>query len=508
MKKYFNYATALVLLANFTQAQNDLDVIRYARGGAGGTARFTAMGGAFGALGGDISTAAYNPAGLAIYRKNDLNYGAGLRISNNQGKALGKTTEQPDAHFIFNNFGIVGVWPSRGDSGSRHALSFSNIQQQNFGTTLMYEGYTRNNSIARDMLNQADGKTPRGLNNSYEGLGFDAFVLDYDSVAGKYFSFVDINRSVLQSRQITTSGRVNDMNFSYAYTHMDKLYIGLSLGVPNINFSQTTTHSEYDDRDSMKVMMGANQSYSTTYSTDLPFVYASKLGFNSLVYEEYFKTTGSGINLKIGAIYRINDVLRIGGYYHTPTVFNLTDQYQNSMTTTFDKNKDAPLTVKYPESGGTYSYKLKVPARVSANIGFVIKKIALIGIDYEQVNYSKGQLISSGSNVFAKANANMARKYTSGHNLRIGTELNLQKMRVRAGYSMYGSAFGKAFTQDFVRNTFSLGAGFRGDNGFYCDLTYAMSYYNEEYYPFNTLDMMARFMQRNGSLSATIGLRF
>mgnify|MGYP002233871926 CR=1 FL=1 len=36
-----------------------------------GTARFVGMGGAMGALGGDISTIGTNPAGIGIYRSND-----------------------------------------------------------------------------------------------------------------------------------------------------------------------------------------------------------------------------------------------------------------------------------------------------------------------------------------------------------------------------------------------------------------------------------------------------
>ena len=37
-----------------------------------GTARFVGMGGAMGALGGDISTMGTNPAGIGIYRSNDV----------------------------------------------------------------------------------------------------------------------------------------------------------------------------------------------------------------------------------------------------------------------------------------------------------------------------------------------------------------------------------------------------------------------------------------------------
>ena len=50
-------------------AQYVSDGLRYSSGETQGTARFKAMGGAFGALGGDISAISINPAGAAIFKR-------------------------------------------------------------------------------------------------------------------------------------------------------------------------------------------------------------------------------------------------------------------------------------------------------------------------------------------------------------------------------------------------------------------------------------------------------
>lgn len=52
-------------------AQSAYDATNIASHNLNGTARFVGMGGAMGALGGDISTIGTNPAGIGLYRSSD-----------------------------------------------------------------------------------------------------------------------------------------------------------------------------------------------------------------------------------------------------------------------------------------------------------------------------------------------------------------------------------------------------------------------------------------------------
>ena len=73
MKRYL-FSAAILLAAGTTYAQQDLntaaDAVRLATDNLTGTARFRAMSGAFGAVGGDPSAMMINPAGAAIYNFN------------------------------------------------------------------------------------------------------------------------------------------------------------------------------------------------------------------------------------------------------------------------------------------------------------------------------------------------------------------------------------------------------------------------------------------------------
>ena len=66
-------------------AQNQYDVVRYMDDDLNGTARFVGMGGAMSALGADISTIGTNPAGIGLFRGNDVAVSFGM--NNNQAKS-------------------------------------------------------------------------------------------------------------------------------------------------------------------------------------------------------------------------------------------------------------------------------------------------------------------------------------------------------------------------------------------------------------------------------------
>lgn len=492
-------------------AQNDEDAIRYSRPGVGGTSRFTAMGGAFGAVGADVSTTAYNPAGLAVFRKGELTFSGGLKLINNTGNIYNRSTSTTDASFVFNNFGLALAWKSERDEESRHALAFTNTQLQNFNSSIRMEGYTNNSSIGKDMVSLAnyEGNVDY-LNSSYEYMGYQTFLLD--STDGRFVSLVDTKRSVMQTRDLVTSGRQNEINISYAYTYKDKYYLGASIGLPRISYESTMTHSEFDDRDSMRIMYDNSGVQTDTYVDGLPPLssdYVGRGGFRNLTYTEYFKTTGTGFNLKIGGIARVSESLRLGAYFHTPTVYNLTDTYYNEMSVTFDKRPNEPDYYSYPaDDGGYFKYRLVTPARLGLNGALLFGKMGLVAVDYEYINYRRAQLSSTNIGDFSGVNNVIRSKYKAGHTVRVGGELNMKPVMIRAGYAMQGSAFGDSFGGQFVRHTFSAGLGFRGEGRWYADLVFARSMSSEDYFLFTTLATKAKLDFSGNMIGATVGIKF
>ncbi|MBS1651217.1 MAG: hypothetical protein JSU07_04325 [Bacteroidetes bacterium] len=499
-------APIFIIIAFVCKSQNDVDALRYSRFGVNGTSRFVAMGGAFGAIGADASCAAYNPSGLGLYKYGDITYSGCLKFYGSNANVNGYNTPSSGAKFDFNNFGLVRSWQTQNDPESRHCIAFTISKVQNLTNTVTLNSLTKS-SIATDMLLSAQ-KNKNNLDPSYEGLGYNCYLLDYDSLSGRYFSFSDTGRVIRQSRTISTTGKVNDLDLSYAYSFKDKIYFGLSVGFPRVQYSSTTVHQEWNSKDSMQIAMTGTTGFTSNYIEPLPFVYPNLLAYRNSSYTQYFTTSGGGINLKLGGTIRVNEFLRIGAYFHTPTKFTLTDNYQYSMAVNFSNSNSQTQQGQYPQqNGGTYSYTIKTPARFGLSAALVLGKRAILGIDYEATNY-KNMSLGSSDGSFTGVNAVIASKYAMGNNLRVGLEYVLNSIYLRAGYNMQGSPFGISNMQNAVRNTISAGIGIKTINNFYVDLAASYMYTTEDYYLFENLTTKAKINYYATTISATIGFKF
>ena len=83
MKKIFLglLACGLPMIA---EAQETFDALQMSQTELRGTARFQSMAGAFGALGGDLSTLNQNPAGIGVYRSSDAGITLSLDFNSNK----------------------------------------------------------------------------------------------------------------------------------------------------------------------------------------------------------------------------------------------------------------------------------------------------------------------------------------------------------------------------------------------------------------------------------------
>lgn len=494
--------------------QNDLDALRYSRIAFGGSARYIAMGGAMGALGGDVSCASTNPGALAIFRKGEMVYSGGLRFTNHTSTIHNKSITSPYGNFAFGTFGLAFAFNNEKDPTKRNIFCFTNTQLLNFNTEIQIQDGSSRNSIANEMATIANqsGVSPSGLNPSYEQLAYNSFVIDYNYSTGKYTSLVDPKRNVSLVRNLSTTGKMNEINISLAQSVDDKFYFGGSLGIPRIKFSSTTAHYESDGKDSMRIGFTSSSSYTTTYVDGISTLdtnYRQLGGFESLSYKENFQTNGYGLNLKIGGVVRISPEFRAGAYLHTPTILYLTDTYSYSMVGNFDSTPNAQ-TARFPneEEVGKSIYTVITPLRYGINGAYIFNKILAVGLDVEQVNYGKASITSTTPSDFAGVNTRIKQKYKTATNMRVGAEMNVKPVMVRAGYAMYGSPFGGLFSGPFDRQTFSFGMGYRTKSNVYVDATWSKTVSKEKYFMYDTDPVKTDLNLESINFIMAIGLKF
>src|SRR5688500_1438374 len=101
-------------LAATTQlrAQNADDAVRYSFLNPTGTSRFSAMGGAFGALGADFSSISVDPGGLGIYKKSEISFTPSFYFQSADADFNGGGARDSNSNFNFGNAGMVFSWPN------------------------------------------------------------------------------------------------------------------------------------------------------------------------------------------------------------------------------------------------------------------------------------------------------------------------------------------------------------------------------------------------------------
>src|SRR4051812_15674026 len=100
MHKFFFLPFCLIACLHLC-AQLPEDVLRASWNTAGGTARQQAIGGAMGSLGGEISSNFVNPAGLGLYRTNEIVLTPGWSFFTGHNNYLGTKTAA-SAPSVFN----------------------------------------------------------------------------------------------------------------------------------------------------------------------------------------------------------------------------------------------------------------------------------------------------------------------------------------------------------------------------------------------------------------------
>ena len=138
--------------------QDLTDAVRFSSDNIEGTARFRALSGAFGALGGDLSAIGVNPAGSAVFNSSFTSFSISNQEIDNEtsfGQTINRTN---DDSFSFNQAGVVFVFNSRNEESSwrKIVLGITYDQTQNFNDTFFASG-TNSNSIDSYFLENAQG---------------------------------------------------------------------------------------------------------------------------------------------------------------------------------------------------------------------------------------------------------------------------------------------------------------------------------------------------------------
>ncbi len=450
----------LLFLTSALHAQNVNDALRYSVFDLGlSTGRALGSGGAMGALGADFSVLSTNPAGLGWYRKSEFIFTPAVSPTLTQSRLNddenARVFEDSRGGFNIASLGTIVAGQPRNSNWTTFNFGIGVNRIADFNQKFFFDGRTRG-SITDRFLELANSD---GLDDFEAGVAFDAFAIYDANNDGFYNSDFELapNALVRKDQLVTSRGSMNELAFSFAGNYNERVLIGMTIGVPFVNFSEEKVYRESDPDD------------------NIPF-------FNRLEYTENVTTTGTGINFKAGIIVRPHQAVRLGMAVHSPTSFRLSDSYRSSMG--YEYTEDGQRFSERANSpDGLFEYRLRTPWRFIGSAGLIIGKVGFISAELEQVNYSRNRFdFGSFVDTEREVNDNIKGALSAATHLRLGGELAYEVFRFRGGIGIHGSAFG---VDDPTSTSFSLGLGLR-ERSFFMDLGYRRHSFREFYYPYLT----------------------
>lgn len=460
MKKYI-LTIAVLWAAGSTYAQNRHDVALYGDDDLNGTARYQSMSGAFGALGGDLSALNVNPAGSAVFTTSAFTVSAGNYATDTKSNYFNQQSDTDVSELQFNQAGGVFVFNNMSNSPwKKFTLGVGYELNNSFENEYLIRG-NGNTSIASYFKNNADGVpleqlevfeneniTDRyiDLGHGYgyaaqQGLlGYQNFIinpLSEDAGETQYNSNAEFADNLHHNQHVYTSGFNSKFMVNFATQFTDQFYFGAGLNFHSVEREKITHFDEEG--------------------------YTTESNLQHVQFDNELFTYGNGFSFNLGGIAKVNDMIRVGASYQSPTWYSLTDEvyqyintdyYENSSATDLLFSENTPYTtLVFPD------YKIQIPGKWTGSMAFIFGTSGLISVDYQYQDMANAKLKPNNDAYFAEENRLISEEFKATSTVRIGGEYRLNKISLRAGYRFEESPYKDSLTMGDL-NGYSAGVGY------------------------------------------------
>ena len=508
-------AMCCFMLGIATNAQNAYDAGYVLGNELNGTARFVGMGGAMSALGGDISVMGSNPAGIGIYRSNDFSLSFGFNNTETESLFNRNKMTEDRTRASLDQLGFVYTHKIGNTTSLRYVnFGFNYHKSKNFNRLFSMggglNGLSQSWQLANEMdnwgINVDDFDDMLASDNPYRAywdkypvlgvMGVKTGVLDdfYDGVLYGW----DGSRNNFYSEE---KGGISQYGFNVAFNIEDRLYLGATLGIYDLNYDRYSFYTENLLNDEG----GDNGDYTLT---------------------NYYKLEGTGVDLKLGVIFRPleDSPFRIGLAVHTPTWYELSEEYNATLSSdilAFDSPYTETLSNSLSPDYLMYDYRMVTPWKFNVSAGTTVGSSIALGAEYEYSDYASTKIEDlEGFELGGQASIEQCLKGV--HTFRAGMEARIApQFSMRVGYNYTSAVYNDdaysalevyRTSTDFnnvkSRNTATFGVGYRG-NSIYADLAYKYDMYKSDFYAFDDLDLPKTEVDNSRhQLLFTLGVRF
>lgn len=477
------------------------DALRFSRTDYGSSSRFKGLGGAQISLGGDISSIGGNPAGLGMFTRSEFSITPEFNSIQSNASFLGQQSKSTKNQLNLNQAGVVWYNPvvkPKGSDLNKGVLSFvwgiGYNRNNDFYQNTTYQGRNTSSSIADAWAERANGFSPADNQGFIEGDAYNGYLLNHLG-GNNYAPTTSLTNNQAQSE--IRQGSTSEFNFAGGMNISNKLYLGASIGFVDVRYTNDKLYTESGTV--------ATAIIPAPGDTDIPPAVGE--GYN-LAYRTFQSTSGSGINARLGAIYKPIDIVRIGATFQLPTWMHVEEDYAEILETSYSGG----AFYNGNTINSNFNYNLRTPYKGSLGASVIIAQNALLTADVDYVNYASTHFsVSDGySAEIADNNAFIKENYGSAFNYRVGGEYRIQGFSLRAGYGVNGSPYKNDFGTDFKIKTYSGGIGYRFAS-WYVDAAYQRAESTSEFSPYELNDFsepIATSKIARNNVFLTLGVKF
>lgn len=539
MKKHIIASAAFLTLPLLAFSQSAMDGYNFTQPDLKGTARFMSMGGAFGALGGDLSTLSQNPAGIGVYRHSEIGFTVDLDCQSSSTSAPGNSMTDAQTKFLLNNIGGVITW--RLNSSAMPNLNFGFTYNKGASFNRRYSG--GNGGLQTSLSNYVAG-VANGAQYSVPDLestdDYDPYNPPSNQIAPQWLPILGYNSFMISPEgdpnyptwqgqygngttgdgyfNVSESGAVNEYNIALGGNISNVVFWGMDFDIISMNFNQQSIWSE---------------------NLKNAYVDGEILADNSWRLNNSYAASGTGFNYKLGVIVKPIQELRFGFAFSTPTWYSVDELFSGSVDFK-NPQKDFEKATTMTNYGvpGTNYYNFRTPWKFTLSAAGVIDSRLILSADFEwqpmrQMQFSdqsyygwgnwdggyddwyddwgydwgwfapakdKGGAATRSAESFSNTNNDIRTYYQTTYNLRVGAEFRVtNQFSVRAGYNyvtspvtnaarnndltIYTVGTNPAYRFDNTTNYVTCGIGYK-TGGFYADLAYVYKRMSSEYHAF------------------------
>jgi hypothetical protein len=500
-----------LLISSIAFSQTPEEGLRTAWFTQNGTARNNAIGGVMASLGGDITANHINPAGLGMYKTSEFVLSLGALKNNNDFNFRGTNSTNDKGIFRYGTMGFVlgkGI-NEKNNNTKGFAFAISVNQLASYNNKISYSGFNNYSSFSEQFIEELardNADTNAALSNYIFGssLAFRTYLVDtLRDATGKFIGYktlVPISSGVNQNYNATTKGGYHEIAIGFATNQNNKWYFGGSLNIPLISYQKILDYSEYD----------------ATNNTQNKFGY--------FTFNETIKSFGVGVGLKLGAVYKPNNNVRLGLAFHTPQLIGFKDKIRASMTTNTETLKGTLTETSNAlndNNAGERTYNITTPYKAIASASYIFsdgenakKQKGFISADLEFVNYRGARFNKSNENgenisgYYKVLNNTIKETYKGNINIKVGGEIKLNALAVRLGAAYYGSPY----QDDNIKAdkmVVSGGVGYR-HNGMFIDLSMSQTIINDAHFPYRLSGVNNTYATQKGNaqiIMMTVGFK-